>query len=64
MDYKELSKWFWDIAKYVVTAIIITSFLGNFQDDALLLYGIGLSLVVVFLVTGAIFQKKSKRKKP
>ena len=29
---KEIGKWLWDVAKYVTTAIIITTFLGNFED--------------------------------
>ena len=28
----EIGKWFMDVAKYVATAVLISSFLGSFDD--------------------------------
>ena len=33
MNFEKASDWFWDIAKYVITGIIITSFLGGFEKE-------------------------------
>jgi len=38
MEFKDISKWFWDIAKYVISAIIISSFLGGYSNDTTMLY--------------------------
>ncbi len=62
MDFKDLSKWFWDIAKYVVTAVIISSFLGNFRDNAVLLYVMSFIVVGSLVAFGIYFNKKSKKK--
>jgi hypothetical protein len=35
---KELGKWFMDIAKYVATAVLISSFLGEFEQKWLMSY--------------------------
>ncbi|MDR1951422.1 MAG: hypothetical protein LBP96_04235 [Bacteroidales bacterium] len=61
MDAKDFSKWFWDIAKYVVSAIIITAFLGKFEDPAML-YIAGTCVVVLFAGLGTFFYKRSKKK--
>ena len=45
---KEIGKWLWDVAKYVTTAIIITTFLGNFED-------IWRVYVAGFVIAGACF---------
>ena len=63
MDFKELSKWFWDIAKYVVTAVIISTFLGNFQENAVLLYVMSFVVVALLVSLGVFFQKLSKKDK-
>jgi len=63
MDFKELSKWFWDIAKYVVTAVIISTFLGNFQENAILLYSMSFAVVTVLVALGVFFNKLSKKEK-
>ena len=62
MEYKDLSKWFWDIVKYVVTAIIISTFLGNFRDNTVLLYTMSFVIVVVLVAFAMFFYKLSKRK--
>jgi len=43
---KEVGKWFMDIAKYVATAVIISSFLGSFQQKWVV-YVVGTSIVIV-----------------
>ena len=61
MDSKEFSVWFWDITKYVVSAIIITAFLGSFEKPAML-YVAGASVVALFAALGTYFNKRSKKK--
>jgi len=62
MDYKDFSKWLWDIVKYVVTAIIITTFLGKFRDDTFSLYTVSFVTVGVLIGFAIYFYKLSKRK--
>jgi len=59
----EIGKWFMDIAKYVATAILISSFLGGLQQKWLM-YVTGIVVVVVFLLLGMFFinDKKAKKK--
>ncbi len=54
---KEIARWFMDIAKYIATAILITSFLGEFEQKWLI-YGIGLLLVMAFFFYGVRTLKK------
>jgi len=53
MKLEKISDWFWDIAKYVITGIIITSFLGGFKEPATLY--IASSLLVTGLILCGIF---------
>jgi hypothetical protein len=62
MELKELSRWFWDVAKYVASAIVISSFLGHFQDNTLMLYMMSFAVIGVFTLTGTILYMLSKRK--
>ena len=48
---KEIGKWFMDIAKYVATAVLISSFLGGLQQKWLM-YVAGTVVVGVFLFLG------------
>jgi ABC-type multidrug transport system permease subunit len=43
---KEIGKWLMDIAKYVATAIIISSFLGSLQHKWMV-YFLGFLIVIV-----------------
>ena len=61
MDLKEFSKWLWDIAKYVVTGILITPFLGQFKDDELRLYGLGFAIAGGLFAIGAAIQYYSSK---
>ena len=62
MDLKDISKWLWDIAKYVVSAIIISSFLGGFEDNSLMLYVMSFVVVATFILSGIYFNELSKKK--
>ena len=63
MNFKDLSKWFWDIAKYVVTAVIISTFLGNFQERTLLLYIASFAVVIALAMLAIFFEKLSEKQK-
>ena len=55
---EKIADWFLDVAKYIATAILVTSFLGEFQQKWLI-YGAGLVLVLVFFFFGIkILNKK------
>ena len=61
---KEVGKWFMDIAKYVATAVLISSFLGGLHQKWLM-YLIGTFVVLLFLSLGlfAINDNKKSIKK-
>lgn len=53
---KELGKWLMDIAKYIITAIILTSVFGE-AEPLVLYFGGGLAVIItlaigLFLVSG------------
>jgi len=54
MDYNKFSNWLWDIAKYVVTAVIISTFLGDFRDNAMVLYGGGFVFATSLFILGIL----------
>ena len=56
---KEVGKWFMDIAKYVATAVIISSFLGSLEQKWAV-YIVGTSIVVVGFSLGLYFIKEKK----
>jgi len=47
----EIGKWLMDIAKYIATAILVTSFLGEFKEKWLI-YSTATVLVGIFLFLG------------
>jgi len=51
---KEVGKWLMDVAKYVLTAAIVMSFLGEFSQKWLF-YGAGLLFVVICFFYGLNF---------
>jgi hypothetical protein len=55
----EFGKWLMDIAKYVVTAIIISSFLGSF-GEIWMVYAIGFLVAGIFLAGGLVFLNRKK----
>jgi hypothetical protein len=54
MKAEDIAKWFWDIAKYVVSAIIISSFLGGFKEDVRLLYLISFAVTLGLVTVGSL----------
>jgi len=61
MNFEKASDWFWDIAKYVITGIIITSFLGGFGEEPRKLYIASGILVVCLIGCGMLFYALSKK---
>ena len=56
---KEIGKWFMDIAKYVATAVLISSFLGGFEQKWIM-YLIGIVTVISTFCAGLLFIKEKK----
>jgi hypothetical protein len=56
---KEIGKWFMDVAKYVATAILISSFLGSFEQKWAI-YIVGTIIVAVAFFLGLFFIKQKK----
>ena len=56
---KEIGKWFMDIAKYVATAVIISSFLGSFEQKWIV-YCVGSAIIAVCFVVGIYFINRKK----
>ena len=59
---KEIGKWFMDVGKYVATAVLISSFIGEFKEKWIV-YLIGSFTVVLTLALGLIFIKEKSTKK-
>ena len=56
---KEFGKWLLDIAKYIVTAIILTSIFGDIKERWLV-YFISASSVIVAMTIGLLLLKDDK----
>ena len=50
----KLGGWLLDVAKYILTGVIITSFLGMF-DSVWLLYLVGMTTLLAFFLFGLWF---------
>ncbi|WP_418818567.1 DUF6722 family protein [Paraprevotella clara] len=48
---KELGKWLMDIAKYITTAVILTSIFGDIQEKWVIYIG-GVLAIVITLLSG------------
>lgn len=59
---KELGKWLMDIAKYITTAVILSSMIGDIKDKWYL-YSIAFVLVAVSLGWGLYLVKDKKKGK-
>ena len=59
---KEIGKWLMDVAKYVATAVLISSFLGGFEQKWIM-YIIGSLTVILTLAMGLFFIKDKPTKK-
>lgn len=60
-DEKEFGKWLMDIAKYITTAVILSSMIGDISEKGYL-YTIAFILVAVSLGWG-LFLVRDKQKK-
>lgn len=58
---KELGKWLMDIAKYITTAVILTSIFGNVGQKWMLI--IGILSVVITLLSGLYLVRENKERK-
>jgi hypothetical protein len=58
---KEIGKWFMDVAKYVATAVLISSFLGGFEQKWVM-YSIGVITVILCLFLGLYFVNDKNKK--
>lgn len=58
---KEFGKWFLDLAKYILTAIILTAFLGE-MERTIVLWG-ALIFFLVSLVIGYVLLRQSDQEK-
>ena len=56
---KEIGRWFMDIAKYVATAVLISSFLGDFEHRWMV-YLFGALIVIVCFLLGLFFIHSKK----
>ena len=59
---KEIGKWFMDVAKYVATAVLISSFLGGFEQKWIM-YLIGVITVILSFLIGLYYIRDKKDKK-
>jgi uncharacterized membrane protein len=57
---KEIGKWFMDIAKYVASAVLISSFLGGLQQKWLM-YLMGFVTVIIAFGLGLLFINNRKK---
>ena len=57
---KEIEKWFMDIAKYLATAVLISSFLGSFERRWAI-YVAGIAGVVLCMFLGLYFLNDKKK---
>ena len=59
---EEIGKWLMDVAKYVATAVLITSFLGEFKEKWLV-YLVGILTVILCFFWGVWLIRTTKNKK-
>ncbi len=59
---KELGKWLLDIAKYVATAVVLSSVFGD-MHDGMPIYMVGLLTVLLTLATGLWLVRDKKEGK-
>jgi hypothetical protein len=61
MNFQDASKFLWDIVKYVLTATIISTFLGSYEESTAKLYMMSISVVTALAILAIIFYKLSKK---
>ena len=66
IDFKEISKMFIDIIKYLLTAVIISSFFSGMERNMTLLYAVSSTLIILLFALSILFtyfDKKIKKEK-
>ena len=60
---KELGKWFMDIAKYLLTAVVVGALISDIENSRWLVYvgGIGATLSCLFIGLGLLRQKETNK---
>lgn len=58
---KELGKWLMDIAKYITTAVVLSSIFGDVQEKWIIYVGGSLAIIVT-LLAGLWLVKEEKKK--
>jgi|GEM_PF-424518 len=60
---KELGKWFMDIAKYLLTAVVVGALISDIENSRWLVYvgGIGATLSCLFIGLGLLRQKEANK---
>ncbi|MDR2907126.1 MAG: hypothetical protein LBU91_03955 [Bacteroidales bacterium] len=56
---EKIGDWLMDVAKYIVTAIVISSFLGSF-GEIWMLYVFGLLIAALFFTVGLLYINRKK----
>lgn len=57
---KELGKWLMDIAKYITTAVVLTSIFGDVQEKWIIYLGDSLAIVITLLAGLWLVNDKKK----
>ena len=60
MMEREFAKWILDIAKYVVTALLLSNIFGNLSDDGI--YALGATVVLMCLGLGLYILRRQDKK--
>lgn len=60
---REIGKWFLDIAKYIVTAVILNELFGGFEEKYLVVTVAALTAVFAFIVGSVILRDVDNRDK-
>jgi hypothetical protein len=63
IDFKELSKMFIDVIKYLLTAVIIYSFFSGLEKNMIFIYIMSVLLIIVLLALSVLFTYFDKRNK-
>ena len=58
--WKKAGDWLLDVAKYVATVVVVTSFLGEFSEQRIMYYGIGILVIGICFITGLIIIDKTE----
>ncbi len=59
---KELGKWLMDIAKYITTAVVLTSIFGDVEQKWIIYIGGSLTIVITLLAGLWLVKDKKKGK--